>query len=547
MKKQKTLIAVAIFITIWAATALLQQYKLYTFEADHLFLYNLSWIGQHLSHAGGVALLISSFLTQFFYFPILTAIITTLLYYLVWWSLNSIIKMTLGRENNLLSFLPILPLFLCIEEPFYGFRGHTATVITLLFCCLYLKQTATNKHTAITTILVTIIVHYIVGTSILFASLVLTTALLRKQKASDGVIAVILALLGSFLCYQIGQFTSFAQALTPLQFYNWPTSYTIALSVWITIICTIILTYYTAKNNKQTIIDYTITIASIVVTGFIYNKIHNPQTYKMLYECCMADKENWKAIIKHNKKLEQDTYFLSYTNLALAKQGKLLDEMFLFYQQIPNQQVDIKKVSNEVLRLRSHFYYHSNYIAATRKASFNSSLITPGGVQPHDMLHFIATNKIVNTAQATQKYVDILEQTLFYADTARALFAQPNIGNLPEQNNFFEIDGFTNDFAHVIDANPQNAVAKQFYLAYILLSADKNSLRNYISAHANEPLHPRLQEACTIMFTPDECQQLGVSNEIMQQFEALKQGKKLQHFYQTYWFYIAYLNTTMKK
>ena len=89
-------------------------------------------------------------------------------------------------------------------------------------------------------------------------------------------------------------------------------------------------------------------------------------------------------------------------------------------------------------------------------------------------------------------------------------------------------------------------MAQQFYIAYILLSADKNRLLSYLEEHQGQPMHRRVEEACTIMFSADECRQFGVSENVINEFEMLKKGQKINNFYKTYWYYIAYLNTTLK-
>lgn len=220
--------------------------------------------------------------------------------------------------------------------------------------------------------------------------------------------------------------------------------------------------------------------------------------------------------------------------------------MFLFEQQLPIQQTDIKKVSNAILRMTSQVYHYCGYVAGTRKAAFNSSLITAGGIEPHDMLNMLAADKAIGTKEACSKYANLLSKTLFYSDDAlKALHKEPV--KLPASNNFCEIHGLGYDLAQIAEANPQNNVARQFNLAYLLLSADKEKIHSYVSNKRDgEPLHRRLQEACTVMFSTDECRTLGIDEDVISDFEKLKKGQKINGFDQSYWYYIAYLNINLK-
>lgn len=267
----------------------------------------------------------------------------------------------------------------------------------------------------------------------------------------------------------------------------------------------------------------------------------------MQQECYLADNCRWDKIIKLNSHNNVKTNFISYTNLALAMQGQLLDQMFEFNQQLPTQQNNSRTVRNEILRMESIVYHLSGHAAEARQAAFNSALTTPDGVEPHDFLRLIAINKSFGADKVSQKYADILDKTLFYKQKTATALANTNITKLPQNSTFCEIDGLASDYREIVKVNPQNTVAQQFYIAYILLSADKQRLLSYLDDHKGEPLHRRVQEACTIMFTPEECRQLGVNEAIIKDFEALKKGLGINNFHQTYWYYIAYLNATLKQ
>ena len=541
----------SIAILFWLITFVLQRFKLYTFESDHLLLFDADWIWGHLTEAGGLNLIISSFLTQFFRFPMFASIATAIIYTAIAFCLNRLITNSLETESfNPLSLIPIGFLFLCIEDPFYGFRGHTALAFGLLATLAYLRIVQQYpRQSIIIAAVASLLLYATIGSvALLFAATIITVAILKHEKPTAGLVAAVVAFACSLTAYLSGTFVSITESTLPTQYYNWPTPFRTMLFAWLSVPVALILAKILSLTKiKQSTTDAV--VATLIVAGFGlgFSQIHNAKIAKMQHECYLADNNRWNDIVELNKRHPSPTNIVSYTNLALAMQNQLLDRMFDFEQQLPAQRTDSRTVRNEILRLESAAYFLSGHLAQARKAAFNSALITPDGVEPHDFLRLIAINKAFGNNDVSQKHADVLSKTLFYSKIAKQVLADTNTPKLPPSSNFCEIDGFANDYRKIVETNPQNTVAQQFYIADILLTADKKRLLTYIEDNTGKTLHRRVQEACTIMFTPDECYQFGVSESVINEFEMLRKGQKINNFYSTYWYYIAYLNTTLKQ
>lgn len=550
MHLQKSHKSAIISTTIWLIVFFLQRFKLYTYESDHLFLWDTNWILEQLNSVGGLNLLATSFLTQFFRFTIVgTTVATTLYCIIIQCGIKLISEFTDDNKVKALAFLPAIFLSLCIEDPFYGFRGHVALTLGLLVVLAYRKMAKRMPNAELATCLIFALVTYLAigSVSILFLLTILTINVLTKQKALSPVISLAVTLLCGFIANRFGHEASFEESTSPLLYYNWPTGYKTLLLAWLSVPVSLLISFALSKMHKgRDIASSAILIVAVVGFGFAFRQMHDAKTSKLQHECYLADNERWDDIINLNREKHGPTYLISYTNLALAQQGKLLDQMFLFEQQLPVQQTDIKKVSNAILRMTSQIYHHCGYVAGTRKSAFNSNLITPGGIEPHDMLHLLMADKSIGSKDACEKYANLLSKTLFYSNSAKSVL-NANAVNLPENNNFCEIHGLGYDLEQIANANPQNEIAKQFNLAYLLLSADKQRILDYLSNKpANEPVHRRIQEACTVMFSADECRSMGVDEEVINDFEKLKKGQKINGFDSSYWFYIAYLNINIK-
>ena len=531
-------------VLFWFVTFTFQRFKLYSFESDHLFLFDADWLLQNLIAPGGINLIITSFLTQFFKFPILGTIVVALMYAAAFFCLKLLISNSIWKEKqNGLLLVPIGFLMLCVEEPLYSLRGHTAFIICLIVSVLYQQFIGRClKFRLAATILCAALLYLAAGSvALLFAIIVLIIDILQKRKATNGLSAIAVVFVCGFVSYPDESFVSFAEATLPMQYYNWPTSGWIATCAWLSALAVIA----TSKITINQRINHIILAATIIVFGFALSKMHDSKTYRMQQECYLADNCRWEKIIKLNSHNNVKTNFISYANLALAMQGQLLDQMFEFNQQLPTQQNNSRTVRNEILRMESIVYHLSGHAAEARQAAFNSALTTPDGVEPHDFTRLISINKSFGADKVSQKYADVLGKTLFYRQKAATALADTNITKLPQNSTFCEIDGFASDYREIVKANPQNTVAQQFHIAYILLSADKKRLLSYLDDHNSEPLHRRVQEACTIIFTPDECRQFDVSENVIKEFDMLRKGQEINNFHRTYWYYIAYLNKTL--
>jgi hypothetical protein len=523
-----------------------QRFKLYSFEADHLFLFDADWITGHLCEVGGINLLITSFVTQFFKFPLVGAIIATAIYLIIFICIKKLISNVIHtKEQEALIMIPIGLLMICIEEQYYSFRGHMAVAICMIVMVLY--QQFTNKYekyNLIAAVISTLLLYFVAGSvATLFAVSILAIDILQNKKPINGIAAVATLFVCGFVSYLLGAFVSFAEAILPMQYYTWPTSISFSISAWLSV--PLIAIASKSIHNQR----FNIVIIAASVLGFCFemHEKHDLKDYKMLQEWYLANNENWDKIVKVNCRKNVETNFISYANLALAKQGQLLDRMFEFNQQLPTQVTNSRTVSNETLRLDNIVYFHIGHLALARKYAYNSVQITPGFIEPHDFTRIIAINNAIGFHEVSKKYSRVLHKTMFYSDMPQKDGIANFSAHPPLNSNFSEMFGFAHDCREIIAANPKNTVAQQFLIAYILLTADKNGLIEYLTDHQGQPMHRRVEEACTIMFSTEECRQYGVSEKVITEFEALKKGIGINDFHKTYWYYIAYLKNKFNR
>ena len=133
------------------------------------------------------------------------------------------------------------------------------------------------------------------------------------------------------------------------------------------------------------------------------------------------------------------------------------------------------------LSLQSAVYLSWGYVSAARQAAFDANMVTPGMHNPQQLKVLVLTNMVLSAPEVAQKYINILEKTLFHrgwaAEMRRALNDpeyEPNELSrlreaLPDKGEYVRHDGLKGDMRDILEADPSNQILSQFYTAYQML------------------------------------------------------------------------------
>ena len=268
----------------------LQEYRLYAKEAEHLWLNDWLWIKQQLNRPGAFAQVCTSFLTQFFQFALIGPIVLSLLFGFVFLLCRNIGK-KFGISDSLSSFwlLPIVFMFLCNENSYFNLTGHFAFALSLAFVLIYIRiRVASALALKINLILSPII---IVITYVLSGSVALVTAVvvglyeLMKKKNWMGIVAPVLSFIFcAGISVRMKYFVDMEEAITPAQYYEWPSTYFFPLYAWISVPLLLALGYLLNKDYSAKVRNF-IFVGGIVVSALsfinMYGAVHNERVYQL--------------------------------------------------------------------------------------------------------------------------------------------------------------------------------------------------------------------------------------------------------------------------
>lgn len=471
---RNTLIFSGIALLAWLGIHHVQEFRFYNLECSDLFLYDWADIIDRLQHTGGLALVLSSFLTQFMGIPYAGSGIATAIYVLSAWILWKVLQ-NAGASSAMagFSFLPSAFLFLCLENDYYLFHGHVAFLLSL--SALWGYTSLLNQRWMVRLVAGMIAIPFLyhaVGSAamvfVLSAFIVEVSAF--KVKGLWSASYPVLLLMVAYAYVRTGLADSWEAALTPSMYYNYPSTYFFPLYAWtaVALLTAVagILPDFSRKPKLALSVSVFGLVFAFILAGNFYTQVHSKSTYRLIQEQHWADKEDWDSIIE-TADHRQPTCLVSYLNLALAQKNQLL-ERFRYYnpQQIGSIMLPIPNIKLG-MSLQSCVYLSWGYVSAARQAAFDANMVTAGMRNPRQLKVLVQTNMASGDHEVAKKYRNILSKTLFYRDWAANV---PELDvKLPLEDEYVRHDGMIGDMEDILSANPSHRIMSQFYELYKIL------------------------------------------------------------------------------
>ena len=141
----------------------------------------------------------------------------------------------------------------------------------------------------------------------------------------------------------------------------------------------------------------------------------------MTYDYLVRNKR-WNEVLKYSiRKPPQNYLSLAMLNLAVAKTGQLGDKMFNYDQHgIEGLFLPFNKVGYTAPLMGNEIFYHIGLINASQKYVFEAMEIIPHkDKSARTIMRLAETNLINGSYKISEKYLKILEKTLFYRRWAK--------------------------------------------------------------------------------------------------------------------------------
>lgn len=501
-KIQPMLIAVFFIFVFFFSYFANTQISWYTQQS--VFYCSSAFITGHFAYPSGLSDLLASFISQFFYFRVIGALIITLLLFLIFIATASLFrKLPYYKTIGFLAILPSGLILFLLRDYNMPLTYFIQFFIAIIFCLLYLKVYNKKNYSRIIILALSVLLLYYVaalGAVILFCLLSIFFEF-SKQNTKNTILVLLLniaLIIGISLISKPIFLLSTDATLWghyAKDFANHNNIFLIALYLFIPLIFMPILfskkelaldTYHknnqTYTNNKLFSISLAVLILLVV---FIPVDKQKQQINEVEY---YAYKQNWDKILEICKKQPSDERLINYyTDLALYKTGRMTINLFDYPQTWGSHALFLTDFTEPTSLIQnSDLYYSLGHIGAAQYWAFEAQTIYEN--TPRILQRLIKTQIISGNYKAASSFINQLKKSWIHRDIAQyyerciedsaVLLADKEIQSKkalrPDINFFLNKREPVNEMFFLLEKNKLNRMAFEYMQTYLLFTHDVN-------------------------------------------------------------------------
>lgn len=552
------------------------KYHFYFCEQNYLFLFSADYAQTMLGKPGGLCAYLSAFLAQFFIYPyagaVLTAALLTAAGILAGRLLTTVSPDT---RPEFLSLLPPAALLFVHFDFNYQLQGTVAYLLALAALAGYTRIKKPRNRLIAGIVLVAALYLAAGPVALLFAVTAVLWERMQPSVFSYGyfiypVLATLIALVTVYFAFA-GEF----------RFVFLPDAYyqaklrpaAILYLAWALLPCILVVAFYTGKKRLPSKGKYAWYAVQLLSAGALLYwgvpKYSDGKSMKMKELDYYARTRQWDKIEEATRGRLTNYLYLNYLNLSLSNREKLADEAFAFDQKGPlGLQVNWNKTAH-VSTLLSDIYWSVGAVALSQEMAFEGFVGQPN---PRLLKRLVQTNLIYGYYAVAEKYLSMLEKTVYYRNWAAAqraflyndaaLEADSLLGGkrkcLPAINSLALSAGIDTELRRIAESNPQHRATIQFLGMIHLAGKDLETFRPLVEKYYGTPVLPALpasfQEAVIVYSENDPAYWAlhGVSDATAQRYRAYKKlllqnrgrpnvrAVMAQSFGNTFWYYLMF-------
>jgi len=554
------------------------EYVLIANQDVSLFFTTPEYFLSFLDRPGGMLEYLGHFLTQFYRFHLAGALILSVLLTLSYFLTTGIVKRASGKMN-LLILAMIAPVLMMGMHNFYPHQIHHSLgfIITLGFAMMIPEDRAKRR---IYHALAVPVLYFLSGGFVWFyCVLMLSMAITGNLKSN--VENLLSALAYPALIVVLGSVLIFVYPLGHLLFISLPMEqtypipllpYIFAGSVILMILLSRLKFQWSFLKSGWSFVPETI----LLLTGafLILSFTHNRKNVDFFNIEKLAIQDDWGGLLRYVDQHPSSNLFGSfYTNLALVKQGELCSSLFNYPQSFGRRGLCFGwEAKDEILKRGSDFFWAIGLVNEAHHWAFESMVVN--GFTRRNLKRLIQTELARGNNRVAQKYIRLLEKTLFDRNMARQYMAfiespetivkDREIG--PRMNAIFTGNFFTDgldmekNLRSMIAINPENRPAFEYLMALLLLEKRVDEiallLPEYLNLTGGEL--PQLVEESLLIYKllhrEEALPDISISESTMQRFDKyfkVLQGSRNQNeaartlypeFKNSFWFHMNFGN-----
>lgn len=486
-------LAVALFWALPYVSALSFQ------EQYQLFLWTPAYFLQRLSVPGGLADYVAEFLTQFYYVPVVGAIILGLLLFAlqrVGWRVAS----QCGAKWLWypLSFVPAFALWAYMgdQNVMLSFVVSLLVAELLMWAYLYIDR---RRGKCVFLALSIPLGYWLFGANILcFSVFVVAYEVLRNRELKTFLQNVVVLFYALFVIYGCSWCVaySFGRLLLGINYYRFPVYSPIMQLLVMTLVAFVPLLLTLLPAFKKSFLVVVETAVVALAGSLLLKMSYDAQTYELIDNDFWVRTQQWNKIVSHAEKHPATTPMgVSIVNLALSQQGQLADRLFDFYQNggeglFPTYSRDMTSPIPT-----AETFYRLGMVNEALRYCFEAQEAIPNFRKSGRLTQRIIDCEIINGHYGVaRKLLHLIKNALFYRSWAErrlamlgnehAVNADPVYGRLRQyrqkKHDFLFSDQEMDQMLGLLFAsNKKNKMAYEYLVCYELLQRDLSRFMEY--------------------------------------------------------------------
>lgn len=500
------------------------NYVLYFQETQSLFVFSGEYFYKHLQKPGALLEYAGRFLAQFYHGRLIGSLIVAIVL-----TLPAIVAKAINRRfisgvsySVHLMMIPSL-LLLLMQANYYHLMEYNLGFLSVLLLYLLLLNFS-EKYYRLLILLIYPLVYFLTGAyAFIFLGLYIFHHIFI-EKGRAGYFYSFLILLIGILTFIIFWKLIFYQPVQQLLYSPLPVldnplyrNVFIVLSGCIVFYPLVLLAVKNIKSRRLNSKLYSylslIVFSSLIV--FFLVRTYNPQTGRVVeIERLIFSGKYDEAVKVQEKRPARNLIGEYFYNIALSETGQLCDRLFHGPQDFLAGSL-VLPWGDVHLNRGAYFYYAIGLINEAHRWAYEEMVVF--GYRPENIELLVKTSLINGDYDMAKKYINILKRTIFYRKWAKEfekmagnpdlIRSNPELGAkiklLPKNNFFIQFNEPQNNLPLILEGQPDNRRAIEYYLAGLLLTKKVEILVSNIinmkeSGYTQIPRH--VEEAVMIYY-----------------------------------------------
>jgi hypothetical protein len=512
------------FLLSFAFFLTLGNYILYFQETQSLFVFTGDYLNKFLQKPGALLEYSARFLSQFYHARFTGALIAAAVL-----TIPSLVMLAINKPL-LKSFplrltLTLIPscLLLIQQSNYYHLMEYNLGIIVIL-CCYLLFISSVNYHHRIMILLLFPVAYYLAGAYAFgFMIMYICHNLFFEQGKQRFIFSLLMLVTGAvtfFICWKVIFYQPVQQfLLSPLPVLD-SRSYRVIFIllagyvVFYPLICRTVTGWKNYRLARPVYLYISLFIVFIISCLLVF-RTYNPQTSRVVRLEKLVFEEKWKeAVLFQEKNPARNLVGEYFYNIALSETDQLCDRLFFGPQDFLAGSL-VLPWGDIHLNRGAYFYYTIGLMNEAHRWAYEEMVVF--GYRPENIELLVKTSLINGDYLMARKYINILKHTIFYrkwalefekmADNPGLINTHPELGKkrelLPANNFFIQFNEPQNNLPLILEGQPGNSKAIEYYLAGLLLTkkveiAVSNIINMKKSGYTRLPRH--IEEAVMIYY-----------------------------------------------